>query len=70
MNSPEQRKKWREAARAAKANKERNGTTHDAIIYLKHAERAINRDLRSGRIKKLGRAHLLTLLALGALQGE
>lgn len=74
MSTPEQRAKWREAARArrnakGKALRAPKSTTHEAIVYLKHAERAMTAALRSGGIKRLGREHLLTLLALETLTG-
>jgi hypothetical protein len=80
MSTEAQRAAWREQKRAwvakAKAKREAaptahrvNGAQHDAIVYLRHAEAAINADIRSGRVKKLGKAALLTLLALSALQG-
>lgn len=40
----------------------------DALVYLRHAKAEINKALRSGRIKEMDRAHLLTLLALDALE--
>lgn len=43
---------------------------HDAIIYLRHAEREIGEQLTSGRIKKLDSSQLYTLLALNSLQGK
>lgn len=81
MNStPEQRAKWRESARerarlrkAAKPGRKPgrkpngDGAHHDAIVYLKHAERQIIANLRNGHSKRLGKDALLTLLALSAL---
>lgn len=52
---------------APKANA--NGAHKDAVLYLKHAEAAMTAELRGGKIKKLGKSHLLALLALSALTG-
>ena len=45
-------------------------TTHDAIIYLRYARDAMNKELREGKIKKLSKSNLLSLLALDVLSGE
>ena len=77
-STPEQREKWRQAwKKKAKAKRARhqvvkmgrpkNSVHHDAIIYLRNAEREINREMRAGKIKKLPKSSLLTLLALSAL---
>lgn len=69
------------AKRKAKANEDKGikrdasktvvGTNyHDAIIYLRHAEREIGKQMSSGTIKKLDSAQLYTLLALNSLQGK
>lgn len=42
----------------------------EAIIYLQHAERTINNNLRSGRQKALSQDQLFTLLALACLRGR
>lgn len=44
------------------------GGITDALIYLRHAEREIMDMVRDGKIARPDQAHLLTLLALGALQ--
>lgn len=44
------------------------GAITDALIYLRHAEREILEMIREGKISRPDQAHLLTLLALGALQ--
>lgn len=44
------------------------GDITDALIYLRHAEREIMQMVRDGKIARPDQAHLLTLLALGALQ--
>lgn len=79
MSTPEQRLKWKLAKRAeiaakkaeVKTRKPRaSGGQREAIIFLKHAEREISREIRTGKRKKLGRSALLTLLALDVLQGD
>jgi len=69
----EQKRAWVAKAKAApkphRAERDINGARHDAIIYLKHAEEAIHADIKAGKVKRLGKAALLTLLALSALQG-
>jgi len=44
------------------------GAITDALIYLRHAEKEIMDMVREGKINRPDQAHLLTLLALGALQ--
>ena len=44
------------------------GAITDALIYLRHAEKEIMDMVRDGKITRPDQAHLLTLLALGALQ--
>lgn len=44
------------------------GAMTDALIYLRHAEKEIMDMVREGKISRPDQAHLLTLLALGALQ--
>lgn len=44
------------------------GAITDALIYLRHAETEIMEMVREGKINRPDQAHLLTLLALGALQ--
>lgn len=44
------------------------GELADALIYLRHAEREIMEMVRDRKISRPDQAHLLTLLALGALQ--
>lgn len=44
------------------------GAITDALIYLRHAETEIMEMVREGKISRPDQAHLLTLLALGALQ--
>lgn len=44
------------------------GEMQDALIYLRHAEREIMDMVKEGKIARPDQAHLLTLLALGALQ--
>ncbi len=39
-----------------------------ALVYLKHARAAMNKQLRNGEIKEFSQAHLLTLLALNVLE--
>lgn len=43
---------------------------HDAVIYLRHAEREIGKQMKNGTIRRLDSAQLYTLLALNALQGK
>src|ERR1700740_669491 len=42
----------------------------EAIIYLQHAERLINNNLRNGKQKALTQDQLFTLLALSCLRGR
>jgi len=65
-STAEQRKVWREAK---KKERKPNGARKDAIVYLRHAERAITRELKARKRGGLPRSHLLTLLALDALTG-
>lgn len=44
------------------------GAITDALIYLRHAEKEILEMIRDGKIARPDQAHLLTLLALGAVQ--
>src|SRR5262245_8652466 len=44
------------------------GEITDALIYLRHAERAIIEMVRDAKISRPDEAHLLTLLALATLQ--
>ena len=44
--------------------------TRDAIIYLQHAQTAMNNELKQGKVKKLTKSNLLALLALQSLLGE
>ena len=80
-STPEQRAKWREKSRQQRLAKKKALETkptrrymrrtvepyQDALVFLRHAEREINNELRSGKVKKLGKPALLTLLALSSL---
>jgi transposase-like protein len=58
-------------ANSTKQPKQPKDTSLKAVEnYLSHARDAINKDLRTGVVKKLSRAHLLTLLAFNELTGE
>ncbi len=66
----------RKKAAKAKAKKPKVGLsgiphqTKDAIIYLQHAAEHIEGRLKTGKLKKMDHAHLLTMLALHTLEGE
>lgn len=68
--SPAQLAKAR-ATRAANkvAREKRTPNISDVIIYLRHAEISILEKLLSGRIKRMEKYQLLTMLALRELEG-
>jgi len=66
--------KWRqqlglEKQKLDKGRRSGNTPLHDAIIFLRKARDAMHDDLKAGKIRRLDRAHLLTLLALQSLAG-
>jgi hypothetical protein len=57
------------AAAPAIAKPEVPHQVKDAIIYLSHARTEMNQRLTKGTLKRMGREHLLMLLALDCLEG-
>jgi hypothetical protein len=69
--TPEQHAKFRKTMKKLGRKKPNgDGRVHDAVIYLRHAHRAVMKDLRDGRIKELRRSDHLMSLALKELEGE
>jgi transposase-like protein len=47
-----------------------HGAAKEAIYYLRHAEQELTKELATGKVKRLPKSSLYSLLALQALSGE
>ncbi len=56
--------------RATRRRPSLHGGAHTAAIYLRQAQEALLKGLRSGKIPALDKVHLMTLLALEELSGD